>query len=83
MVYLARSKKDNSAYKAINRAIELVRQTGNLPVPLHLRNAPTQLMKDLGYGDGYKYPHDYEGHYVKQQYMPDELVTDSTQGPLP
>ena len=83
VVYLARSKKDNSAYKAINRAIELVRQTGNLPVPLHLRNAPTQLMKDLGYGDGYKYPHDYEGHYVKQQYMPDELVTDSTQGPLP
>ena len=60
-----------------------MRQTGNLPVPLHLRNAPTQLMKDLGYGDGYKYPHDYEGHYVKQQYMPDELVTDSTQGPLP
>ena len=74
VVYLARSKKDNSAYKAINEAIELVRQTGNLPVPLHLRNAPTKLMKDLGYSDGYKYPHDYPGHYVEQQYMPDELA---------
>lgn len=83
VVYLARSKKDNSSYKGINAALEEVRRSGNLPVPLHLRNAPTKLMKDLGYGDGYKYPHDYEGHYVKQQYMPDELVTDSTQGPLP
>ena len=78
VVYLARSKKDNSAYKAINKAIELVRQTGNLPVPLHLRNAPTKLMKDLGYSDGYKYPHDYPGHYVEQQYMPDELVPPPT-----
>ena len=73
MVYLARSKKDNSAYKGINAALEEVRRSGNLPVPLHLRNAPTKLMKDLGYGDGYKYPHDYEGHFVEQQYMPDEL----------
>ena len=73
VVYLARSKKDNSAYKAINEALELVRRTGNLPVPLHLRNAPTKLMKDLGYSDGYKYPHDYPGHYVEQQYMPDAL----------
>ena len=78
VVYLARSKKDNSAYVGINEAIELVRQTGNLPVPLHLRNAPTKLMKDLGYSDGYKYPHDYPGHYVEQQYMPDELVPPPT-----
>ena len=80
-VYLARSKKDNSAYKAINEALELVRRTGNLPVPLHLRNAPTKLMKDLGYSDGYKYPHDYPGHYVEQQYMPDALSL--TPGPSP
>lgn len=73
VVYLARSKKDNSSYKGINAALEEVRRSGNLPVPLHLRNAPTKLMKDLGYGDGYKYPHDYEGHFVEQQYMPDEL----------
>lgn len=73
VVYLAHSKKDNSAYKGINAALEEVRRSGNLPVPLHLRNAPTKLMKDLGYGDGYKYPHDYEGHFVEQQYMPDEL----------
>ncbi len=78
VVYLARSKKDNSAYVGINKAIELVRQTGNLPVPLHLRNAPTKLMKELGYSDGYKYPHDYLGHYVEQQYMPDELVPPPT-----
>lgn len=72
-VYLATSPKSNSAYEGINRALELVRQTGNQPVPLHLRNAPTKLMKQLGYGDGYKYAHDYEGHFVKQQFMPDEL----------
>ena len=81
VVYLARSKKDNSAYKAINEALELVRRTGNLPVPLHLRNAPTKLMKDLGYSDGYKYPHDYPGHYVEQQYMPDALSL--SPGPSP
>ena len=73
-VYLATSPKSNSAYEGINRALELVRQTGNQPVPLHLRNAPTKLMKQLGYGDGYKYAHDDEGHFVKQQFMPDELT---------
>ena len=72
-VYLATSPKSNSAYNAINSAIENVRQTGNQPVPLHLRNAPTELMAELGYSDGYKYPHDYPGHYVEQQYMPDAL----------
>ena len=72
-VYLATSPKSNSAYQAINDAISLVRQTGNLPVPLHLRNAPTKLMKDLGYAEGYKYAHDYPGHFVRQQFLPDEL----------
>ncbi len=73
-VYLATCKKDNSAYMAIDGALAKVRETGNLPVPLHLRNAPTSLMKDLGYSDGYKYPHDYPGHWVEQQYLPDELA---------
>jgi putative ATPase len=72
-VYLATSPKSNSAYLAIDSALALVRQTGNLPVPLHLRNAPTKLMKDLGYSDGYRYPHDYSGHFTPQQYMPDAL----------
>lgn len=72
-VYLARSKKDNSAYLGIGKALAEVRESGNLPVPLHLRNAPTKLMADLGYADGYKYPHDYPGHYVEQQYLPDEI----------
>ena len=72
-IYLATSPKSNSAYLAINSALELVRQTGNQPVPLHLRNAPTKLMKQLGYGDNYKYAHDYPGHFVKQQFLPDEL----------
>lgn len=72
-VYLATCKKDNSAYLAIDAALAKVRETGNLPVPLHLRNAPTNLMKDLGYADGYKYPHDYPGHWVEQQYLPDAL----------
>ena len=72
-VYLATSPKSNSAYMAINTAIERVKETGNLPVPLHLRNAPTAMMKDLGYSDGYKYPHDFPGHWVQQQYMPDAL----------
>ena len=65
-VYLATSPKSNSAYKGINDALQLVRQTGNLPVPLHLRNAPTQLMEELGYGKDYKYAHDYQGHFVEQ-----------------
>lgn len=72
VVYLATSPKSNSAYMGINSALQKVRETGNLPVPLHLRNAPTQLMADLGYSDGYKYSHDYPGHFVKQQYLPDE-----------
>ena len=72
-VYLATSAKSNSAYLGIDTALGLVRQTGNLPVPLHLRNAPTKLMKDLGYSDGYKYPHDYTGHFTPQQYMPDAI----------
>ncbi len=73
-IYLATCKKDNSAYLAIDEALAKVRETGNLPVPLHLRNAPTSLMKELGYADGYKYPHDYPGHWVEQQYLPDDLV---------
>ncbi|MBQ3998450.1 MAG: replication-associated recombination protein A [Paludibacteraceae bacterium] len=72
-IYLATCKKDNSAYLAIDDALAKVRETGNLPVPLHLRNAPTSLMKELGYADGYKYPHDYPNHWVAQQYLPDEL----------
>ena len=72
-VYLATSPKSNSAYLGIDAAIGLVQRTGNQPVPLHLRNAPTKLMKDLGYHDGYKYSHDYPGHFTPQQYMPDAL----------
>lgn len=74
VVYLATSAKSNSAYLGIGKALDVVRQTGNLPVPLHLRNAPTKLMADLGYSDGYKYSHDYPGHFVEQQFMPDTLV---------
>ena len=72
-VYLATSPKSNSAYLGIDAALDLVRRTGNQPVPLSIRNAPTQLMKELGYHDGYKYPHDFAGHFTPQQYMPDEL----------
>lgn len=72
-VYLATSPKSNSAYEGINSALELVRQTGNLPVPLHLRNAPTKLMKQLGYGKDYKYAHAYKGNFVRQQFLPDEV----------
>ena len=72
-VYLATSAKSNSAYMAINNALALVEQTGNQPVPLHLRNAPTSLMKDLGYGVNYKYAHDYPGNFVVQQFLPDSL----------
>lgn len=72
-VYLANSPKSNSAYMAINEALKLVNQTGNQPVPLHLRNAPTSLMKDLGYGTNYKYAHDYPGNFVRQQFLPDTL----------
>lgn len=73
VVYLATSPKSNSAYLGINAAIARVRETGNLPVPLHIRNAPTQLMAELGYQDGYKYPHDYPGHFTSQQYLPSEI----------
>ena len=72
-IYLATSPKSNSAYQAINNAISFVRQTGNLPVPLHLRNAPTKLMKQLGYGKDYKYAHAYSGNFVNQQFLPDEV----------
>lgn len=72
-IYLATSPKSNSAYMAINNALELVEETGNLPVPLHLRNAPTKLMKELNYGKEYQYAHDFPNHFVAQQYMPDAL----------
>lgn len=74
-IYLASSPKSNSAYNAINDALALVERTGNLPVPLHLRNAPTKLMKDLNYGTNYKYSHDYPNNFVEQQFMPDALKT--------
>ena len=72
-IYLATSPKSNSAYMAINAALENVRNTGNCPVPLHLRNAPTELMKKMNYGTDYKYAHNYPGHFVRQQFMPSEL----------
>jgi putative ATPase len=73
-VYLAASPKSNASYNAINSAMQKVRETGNLPVPLHLRNAPTKLMEKEGYGKGYKYAHDFPGHFAFQQYLPDALV---------
>ena len=73
-IYLACSPKSNSAYNAINRALSTVEKTGNIPVPLHLRNAPTKLMAELDYGKGYKYAHDYPDHFVKQDYLPAELL---------
>ena len=72
-IYLATSPKSNSAYCAINSALELVKKTGNMPVPLHLRNAPTELMAELGYGEEYKYSHDFPNHFARQQFMPDML----------
>ena len=75
-VYLATSPKSNSAYLGVDAALDLVRHTGNQPVPLPIRNAPTQLMKELGYHDGYKYPHDFPGHFTPQQYLPDALVNE-------
>ena len=73
-IYLATSPKSNASYMAINKAQQLVKQTGDLSVPLHLRNAPTKLMKDLGYGDDYKYSHDYEGNFVAQEFLPKEIA---------
>ena len=73
-IYLATSPKSNSAYLAIDKALAFVRKTGNQPVPLHLRNAPTELMEELGYAKGYKYAHDFEGHFVDQQFLPDGIV---------
>jgi len=73
-IYLATSPKSNSAYLSIDAALQEVKHSGNLPVPLHLRNAPTQLMKQLGYGKDYMYAHDFPGHFVLQQYLPDEIA---------
>lgn len=73
LIYLATSPKSNSAYMAINEAMQVVRQTGNVPVPLYLRNAPTKLMKELNYGKDYKYAHDFPGNFVEQEYLPEEL----------
>ena len=72
VIYLATSPKSNSAYMAINTALQYVEQTGNMPVPLHLRNAPTKLMEQMGYGCGYKYAHDYPGNFVRQKFMPEK-----------
>ncbi len=76
VVYLATSPKSNSAYLGIDAALAKVRETGNLPVPLHIRNAPIKLMAELGYHDGYKYPHDYPGHFTPQQYLPNEIQSE-------
>lgn len=73
VIYLANSPKSNSAYNAINSAMEFAQKTGDLPVPLHLRNAPTKLMEQLGYGSEYKYAHDYKGHFVEQEFMPENI----------
>lgn len=73
-IYLANSDKSNASYKAINEAMALVKQTGDLSIPLHLRNAPTKLMKDLGYGDDYKYAHGYKDNFAIQEFLPDEIV---------
>ncbi|MEI7525968.1 MAG: replication-associated recombination protein A, partial [Mariniphaga sp.] len=72
-IYLATSPKSNSAYEAIDAALAEVRESGHLPVPLHLRNAPTKLMKDLGYGKEYKYAHSFEGNFVDQQFLPEKI----------
>jgi putative ATPase len=73
-IYLASSPKGNGAYMAINKAQQLVKQTGDLGVPLPLRNAPTKLMKELGYGEGYKYSHDFPGNFVQQDFLPNEIA---------
>ena len=73
VIYLAKSAKSNAAYLAIQAALDKVKETGNLAVPLHLRNVPTALMKQLNYGAGYKYSHDYPGNHVEQEYLPNEI----------
>jgi putative ATPase len=73
-IYLATSPKSNSAYMAINDALALVKETGDLPVPLHLRNAPTKLMKELGYGEDYKYAHSFKGNFIDQEFLPKDLI---------
>ena len=73
VTYLATSPKSNASYLAINKGLHTVKETGNLPVPLHLRNAPTQLMKELNYGKGYKYAHDYPNNFVEQSYLPEQI----------
>lgn len=82
-VYLAASPKSNSSYLGIGEALEMVQKTGNLPVPLHLRNAPTKLMEELGYSDGYKYAHEFPGHFVEQQFLPDALMNTNFWHPQP
>ncbi|MBR1626178.1 MAG: replication-associated recombination protein A, partial [Bacteroidales bacterium] len=72
-IYLATSKKSNASYMAIDSAIAEVKKSGDLPVPMHIRNATTKLMKQLGYGDNYKYAHDYQGNFVQQQFLPDAI----------
>ncbi len=72
-IYLATSPKSNASYMAIGKAQQMVKQTGDLPVPIHLRNAPTKLMKELGYGDEYKYAHDYDNNFADQEFLPDEI----------
>jgi putative ATPase len=72
-LYLATSPKSNAAYMAIEHALKKVQETGNLEIPLHLRNAPTTLMKEMGYGEGYKYAHDYDNHFVDQEFLPERL----------
>lgn len=80
-VYLATSPKSNASYMAINKAQSIVKQTGDLPVPLHLRNAPTKLMKELGYGDDYKYAHDFDNNFAEQEFLPDEIRNTSFYDP--
>lgn len=80
-IYLATSAKSNSAYLAIDAALATVERTGDLPVPLHLRNAPTKLMKQMGYGHDYKYSHDYPGHFVQQQFLPDNVASSQLWNP--
>ena len=80
-IYLATSPKSNSAYEAIKDAQSLVKRTGDLPVPLHIRNAPTKLMKEIGYGKDYKYSHAYEGNFAEQDFLPEAVVNERIYNP--